>query len=198
MESNNYGENSGVIAGEINGPVEINQHYHEKKRRLPSLLPQFIERLANLVNVQEETENGHLNTQSYDIEEKIEHNHLIAYKDIVEDYGSYYYTCEKAFEYIDSNNYGSKKRILRNISEIYKEIKRSLIIENDPTIVLIDLIRINSDKIINQVKKEIKIRFEVSYTTENIFDDDLDFCLSVFVCYAFCECKILERPKKLC
>lgn len=195
MESKNYGENSGVVASNINGPVQVNQNYYEKKRRLPSLLPKFIERLAELVNTEENVENGALNTQPYDINDKINHNNLIAYKDLVDDYGSYYYTCERAFEIINSSiKHGSKTSILRNISEIYKEKKRILILENKVNPVPIDLIRLNADKLIDQVRKEVKERIENAYTDEDIFDDDIDFCLSVFLCYAFCECKILEKP----
>ena len=117
LVNSNSGTNSGVIAKEINGPVNINVGNHIKK--LPSIMPKFIEILAELVDEDEE----HIIFKDkkniydiYDIDGKVSYNNLFKYRDIVDDYGEYYYVCNTALDNVNLAYKSGKKKILRDIS----------------------------------------------------------------------------------
>ena len=57
-----------------------------------------------------------------------------------------------------------------------------------------EIIRENSDRIIDMVKEQILQVVQSSREMDSIFLEDLDLCLACFTCYCFMECKILEKP----
>ena len=195
MVNSNSGTNSGVIAKEINGPVNINVGNHIKK--LPSIMPKFIEILAELVDEDEE----HIIFKDkkniydiYDIDGKVSYNNLFKYRDIVDDYGEYYYVCNTALDNVNLAYKSGKKKILRDISEMYKFEKRKLLEGCDKRENIQDIIKENSDSIIDNIKKALIEKIRISYNEENLLEEDLNYCASIFVCYCFVECKILEKP----
>ena len=195
MVNSNSGTNSGVIAKEINGPVNINVGNHIKK--LPSIMPKFIEILAELVDEDEE----HIIFKDkkniydiYDIDGKVSYNNLFKYRDIVDDYGEYYYVCNTALDNVNLAYKSGKKKILRDISEMYKFEKRKLLEGCDKRENIQDIIKENSDSIIDNIKKALIEKIIISYNEENLLEEDLNYCASIFVCYCFVECKILEKP----
>nr|DAM13553.1 MAG TPA: hypothetical protein [Caudoviricetes sp.] len=193
MAPENRGNNYGAMAGNINAPVKIYNNI-EAKKRLHSLMPTFIEILAQITNTENPPSDSTV-PLSYKIEDKIEYNQLLKYKSLVDEYGNYYLVCENAFIALDNIKNFSKERILKSISEKYKAEKRSLLSFNhNQEISEIDLIRNNSDYIIDQIISKIKEEIMINYNEEDIVFEDVEFCLPVFICYAFVECKILERP----
>lgn len=195
LVNSNSGTNSGVIAKEINGPVNINVGNHIKK--LPSIMPKFIEILAELVDEDEE----HIIFKDkkniydiYDIDGKVSYNNLFKYRDIVDDYGEYYYVCNTALDNVNLAYKSGKKKILRDISEMYKFEKRKLLEGCDKRENIQDIIKENSDSIIDNIKKALIEKIRISYNEENLLEEDLNYCASIFVCYCFVECKILEKP----
>ena len=145
LVNSNSGTNSGVIAKEINGPVNINVGNHIKK--LPSIMPKFIEILAELVDEDEE----HIIFKDkkniydiYDIDGKVSYNNLFKYRDIVDDYGEYYYVCNTALDNVNLAYKSGKKKILRDISEMYKFEKRKLLEGCDKRENIQDIIKENS------------------------------------------------------
>lgn len=194
MENNNYSENRGVMARDINGPVTINNMYGNMKR-LPALMPKFIEKLAELVGDNRYITDT-IDVDIYDIEDKIEYNELKLYKDIVDDYGEYHYVCNLALKSINTVCRSAENKILREVSEMYKSEKRNLIymISNQGS--KMDVIRKNSDMIIDNIKGKLIEKIRSSYSEECIYEEDLELCSSIFVCYCFVKCKILEKPRK--
>lgn len=195
LVNNNSGTNSGVIASEINGSVNINVGNHIRK--LPSIMPKFIEILAELVDEDEDHTIFKYKKNIYDIYDidgKIRYNNLFKYRDIVDDYGEYYYVCNTALDNVNQAYKSGKKKILRDISEMYKYEKRTLLVGCDDIENIQEAIRENSDSIIDNIKEELIKKIRISYNEENFLEEDLNYCASIFVCYCFVECKILEKP----
>lgn len=195
LVNSNSGTNSGVIASEINGAININVGDNIKK--LPSIMPKFIEILAELVDEDED----HLILKDkkniydiYDIDGKVNYNNLFRYKDIVDDYGEYYHVCNTALDNVNLAYRSGKKKILRDISEMYKCEKRALLEGCNKREDIQGIIKENSDSIIDNIRKELIEKIRISYNEENLLEEDLNYCASIFVCYCFVECKILERP----
>lgn len=156
----NPGQNDGVIAGVVNG--DITYIHSTPANKYASLIPTLIEKLADLVNItDEEMERAYKISPSelitYDIDGKIEYNDVIKYKDLIKEYSLYGSICEQAFNIIDNNDMGIKRRILDSISLLYKKFKGQLLLENRTSVLAeIDIIRMNADKIIDYVKETLE------------------------------------------
>ncbi|KHL97006.1 hypothetical protein QW71_03550 [Paenibacillus sp. IHB B 3415] len=195
----NPGQNDGVIAGVVHG--DITYIHPTPANKYASLIPVLIEKLADLVNItDEEMERTYKISPSelitYGIDEKIEYNDVIKYKDLIKEYSLYGNICEHAFNIIDNNDMGVKRRILNSISLHYKDFKGQLLLENKTSeIADIDIIRMNADKIIDYVKEVLEKRILEDGSKDRLFVEDIDMGLIRIICYSFVECKILEKPK---
>lgn len=202
----NQGENQGVLANEIHGQVDNRRSYNiilperENQRKLPSLIPQIVEALADLTVLSEEEIDkiykvNKEDLTSYDIPKKITHNNLIQYKDVIEEYSQYGRICEEAFNIVDNSVMGSKGKILRDIRHLYRKFKGQLLRKNQYSqLIEMDIIRQNADLIIDLIKDELEVRILADGNT-NILVEDLEDGLIRILCYSFVECKILERPR---
>lgn len=181
------------MAETFNGLVNIH-NYIENKKRLHSLMPKFIEILAyNVISTEPETPSNI--PSSYEIPDKIKHNGLEKYRSLVDDYGNYYAICENSFKALEHVVTFPKERILISISEKYRKIKRELLhLYCKESNSEMDVIRKYSDYIIDEISDKIKEDIRLNCKEENITEEDLDYCIPIFLCYAFVECKILERP----
>ena len=59
----------------------------------------------------------------------------------------------------------------------------------------IETIRDNADKIIEKVENILRNRIE-QQVNENLTQEEIDIGLLIIICYAFSECKILDKPKR--
>ncbi|ACQ54259.1 portal protein [Clostridium botulinum] len=208
----NSGDNTGTIAGAIEGNVITNNSQNmsintviinskNKTKKLHSLIPILVEKLSEITNIPEEEmdklykiDDDRLKT--YKIPDKILYNNIIKYKDIINEYSQYCGICEKAFNIIDNNNIGIKNKILKNINLIYKKEKgQFLLLYKDIESDEMKDIRGISDAIIDKIKDELECRIVQDDNAENILVEDIDIGLTRIICYAFVECKILERPR---
>lgn len=195
MTIKNNGDNNGVIAKKVTGPINIYNNFKETKK-ISSLLPNFIEILSDIYLKSTDPSNNDGIPIQYNIEDKIEYNNLIRYKYIVEDYGLYYTICSTALNIVDNNKIGSKKKILNSIREYYREEKRDLLSRHNFETIEIDIIRANADSIIDAIKSKLEKTIYKYYNNEKLDYEDIAICCPIFICYAFAECKILERPPK--
>ena len=83
-----------------------------------------------------------------------------------------------------------KEKLLSVIKDTYLRIKGKYILNSDNAI---ELIRQNSDNIIDDVYDELYSKME-SY---NLFDEDLILGIRLIMVDAFIRCKILEEPPKV-
>lgn len=159
-----------------------------------SELLNYIKTLSQLIDNTPSTDLKKQTMIPFDIDDKIKYNNLVEYQSIVEDYGEYYSICDGAFNCLDDGIFLKKNKILGYVSELYREEKRQLIKQN-PNIDIIETIQNNSDTIISNIIKKI-VSFIMDKDNNCILShEDIIFCTPYFVCYAFGECKILERPK---
>lgn len=207
----NSGDNTGIIAGVINGDVTNNSfqntfnttviHQQNHTKKLHSLIPIIVEKLAEITNISEEEMDNlykidEERLRAYKIPKKISYNNIIKYKDIIDEYSQYCGICEEAFNIIDNNSIGIKNKILSNITLLYKKEKGQLLLTyKDTESDEMNLIRENSDAIIDKIKDELEYRILEDDNAENILVEDIDIGLARIICYAFVECKILEKPR---
>ena len=193
MSVDNKGTNTGVVAGAIYGSVTVNNNMN----RIPSLVTKLVEALAMLVAEGEEKYRiSSKDLETYEIPNKIDYNSIIKYKRIIEENSVYHPLCDAALNIVDDYDTMAKARILKNIFEIYKGYKNELLLtKKDESVRDIDIIRLNADRIIDHVFEVLKERIIAGYSNEKIVREDIDEGLPIIVCYAFIECKILEKPE---
>lgn len=194
--ASNSGKNSGVIANKINQLTLIQQ---PEKRSCDSLIVKIIEKLAESNNLSDDQLFYKLTPdqlEGYDIKEKIQYNNVIKYKDIIDEYSQYRNICDEAFNIVDNNNIGLKNKLLRNINLLYKECKGEIRkCYTNTKLNEVDIIRENSDNIIDNVKSKLEQKILSNSNEKDLFVEDIDIGLAKIICYAFVECKILEKPR---
>ena len=176
----------GVNTGTIN--YTINQAV-----RLPSLIAPVVVAMADFDESIEET-----NAQpkvAFQVEEKIEHNCVIKYKSIIEDYSIFYSQCEEVLDIYDNTKMGAKAKILRCVKNWYSEAKGEFLkINKQSKKSEIELIRENADFLIDKVKDRIYAAVQEN-ANETAYIEDVEIGVVCFVCFCFMACKILEKPK---
>ncbi len=190
MSTNNL-NNKGQVQGDMIG-TQVNNYFEKKYSKIPSILTELIKQLAS---IDEEDENNDVDVSPYNPEEKIEFNHVIKYKEILMEYTKFYINCDNILNSIDNYNPGRKNKILKSVKIIYDktvgEIMLSHIKANR-----IEIVRNNSDMIIELVERELRQRIENDSISESLTQEDVDIGLLIFICYAFNKCKVLEKPDK--
>lgn len=199
----NSGANDGIIAGEIHGDVDNRRTYYinvPNNKKLPSIITKVVEALAQLAIMSEEEIDIRYKVdakdlRAYKIPEKITQNHVVKHKATILEYSHYGRMCDEAFNIVDNNLMGSKSKVLRDIQQLYRDCKGQLLLENDcDSGDEMEIIRKHSDSIIEMVRDELKERI-LNDDSESFFYEDLNDGLIRVVCYAFIECKILEKPQ---
>lgn len=190
----NSGENLGTIAGCINGDVYNNCTINNPIRKVPpSIINKLIEQLAE---ISADCEDEHIG-EPFEIDEKITYNNLIVYKYVLDEiYASAWYNCESAIRILDNNKYGSKNKVLQRVNTSYLQAKGEIIAQyRQSNKSDIEIIRENADTLIKMVADELEQHILRAYRDEQIFDEDIMIGIIYIVCYAFGECKILEKPR---
>jgi hypothetical protein len=121
-------------------------------------------------------------------EDKILYNNIIRFKPIIEEYSVYQGKLNKIYQEIEREGSTKKEYVLQNIKTIYLKEKGNY--KN------IEDIRLNADKIIENIENEIWSFIENS--TNTITDlpfDAIQISLYVILVDAFMRCNILEEPK---
>jgi len=195
----NSGTNDGVLAGTINDGVHM--HYGDTVKRIPTILPKFIEILA--VGSRKSKAQPVEDFMAYEIEEKIEYNQILIYEEIINEHYPYYYICEIAFTSMEEIEMYTKRNILHDVNTFYKNVKKDFLIKKKSEGFHItasnmkELLFENADEILDTVKNRLLIRIQDGYESEEFTQEELDLCLNIFISYSFGECKILEKvPKK--
>lgn len=187
----NSGENSGVMIANNTGNINFNI---QKVVKMPSLISNLIKLLGN-VCIEEEYSAGNASTLEFKPDDKIEYNGVVAYKDIIREYAAYYLTCDSYLNVYDDSNIRGKAKILKCVHTWYLRAKGQVLLENRDTCKSeMEIIRVNSDRIIDMVKDRILTIVEQSGEMNTIYQEDLELGIECFICYCFMECKILEKP----
>lgn len=175
--------------------VHINQVAPNFQRR-PALISQVVKRLSSLSLLDEAPSNQleHI----YNIDAKLEYNHVFKYRPLIEEYGEYGNNVIKILNTIDQEKIGSERKILRLINDFYKECignLRRIESYSEQKREIIEVIRSNSDQIIEDVINKIIDVINNSSNGQDMDEEDLIFGVKYIVGHAFIECKVLERPQ---
>ncbi|MEK3980638.1 hypothetical protein MKY37_16550 [Psychrobacillus sp. FSL K6-2836] len=79
--ASNTGENRGVMADTINGPVTF--IYDSREKKVPTLLPKLIAALAKMDFKQKKDFRKIEKNNAYTIEDKIDHNQVDSYEEVI-------------------------------------------------------------------------------------------------------------------
>lgn len=187
----NSGDNQGLIIGQNTGNITVSL---QKAVKIPSLISTVVKSLGVVCST-EDFQTSNANPQEFKPDEKIEYNCVIRYRDIIKEFSAYYSICEKYLNAYDDSNIRGKAKILRCVHLWYLDAKGEVLAENkDSDKSEIELVRQNSDRIIEVVKNKIYQTVENSNEIDTMYIEDLELGIACFTCFCFMECKILEKP----
>lgn len=187
----NSGNNSGVMVGNNYGIISINS---QNMLKIPSLISSLVKLLGNECYEKEYTNNTS-SIQDFKPDEKIEYNAVIKYREIIKEYSIYYVTCNNYLNTYDDSHIGGKAKILKCIHTWYLGAKGDVLLEKKESGKKeMDIVRENSDRIIDMVKEHIIRIVHESREIETTYQEEIELGITCFICYCFMECKILEKP----
>lgn len=134
-------------------------------------------------------------TSPYRPEDKIIYNNVLAFKPIIDEYGTYSTQIDILYEQFEDEQPLFKKKIFKYFRTKYILKKQMLMINNKP-LTEIEIIRNNSDEILRSVFEEFKTDL-LKANNLTIMVEDLDYCALALTCHAFFNCKILEKPPQV-
>lgn len=187
----NSGENFGVMVGSNNGDIYVNL---QKAVKIPSLISNLVKLLGNAC-IEEEYSASVTNTHEFKPDDKIEYNGVIVYRDIIKEFAAYYLTCDSYLNAYDDSHIRGKAKILKCVHMWYLHAKGQVLSNNKESGKNeMDVVRENSDRIIDMVKDRILRVVQESGEVESTYQEDMELGIACFTCYCFMECKILEKP----
>ncbi|MGB8193823.1 MAG: hypothetical protein WCF67_17960 [Chitinophagaceae bacterium] len=133
-----------------------------------------------------------------EIEEKIQYNNVVRYKEIINSsYSENGFFLDSAYEALDFDVPGRKKKFLKYINILYLESLGEYI-KNNPNNDRISVIRNNSDNIITMVINKLLLRLASNNTLiEHLSIESIEHSIIVIVTHAFVDCKVLENPNTI-
>nr|WP_282556505.1 hypothetical protein [Providencia alcalifaciens] len=171
--------------------------------RSPSIFMNLVEIIASMENFQNHSLPDDFTT--YDIEEKIDFNEVIKYRSRIEDFYLYNNMIEKSYQALNEKMPAAKEKALNRINQYYIDYIGDLEIENKENLKKIEckiekrkfflqIIKDNSDKIINYVIENVKKTCISSLNCTKVSIEEIEMHASYIVFHAFVECKVLEKP----
>ena len=186
---------SNKISQKINGDNNVQiaiENFSANVTQISSILAEALPKVSDLLSKQgDDSQND---TLPYEIEDKIEHNHVQTFRSIIDEYGEYGIQIDTIYDEYDDNVPGFKKKVFRYFSTKYALKKEQLLSKNNGEDQL-EVIRSNSDSILRETFNEFRDDLKNSDNL-NISIEEIDACALAVVCHAFISCKILEKPKK--
>lgn len=191
LQLENNGNNHGTMVGVNNGT--INNVTLTNIARLPSIISSIIKSIIDKLpeNLQD---SNILSMAPFTIEGKLDFNNVIKYREIINDSSVYYDMCNRILDVYDDSNLGGKEKILKTVHQLYLEEKGDILRKHCDSKSPQEVIRSNSDVLIDAVKVKISEMIRNDLGTTGVYEEELLLGLTCFICYCFMECKILERP----
>lgn len=190
IDLENNGDNQGVMVGVNTGTILMTLN---QTKKIPSLISIVVKALG--LSCTEFNDPVSLSMlDEYKPDDKLEYNSVYRYKYVIKEFSTYYLHCDNILNIYDDSNMGSKARILKCVHTWYLEEKGKILYTlRDPKKDEIEIIKENSDNLIDKVKSRIIDIIEKS-DIEDFCGEDLEIGIACFICYCFMECKILEKP----
>ncbi|MBI6557234.1 hypothetical protein J1G33_22125 [Pseudomonas sp. P867] len=130
------------------------------------------------------------------VDEKIEHNNVSVYSEVIIDNVGYMELIESLILTIDDEEPGAQKRFLYAINQKYKVARRELFMRQSVRPVTaeqkLNVIRMGSDELILRVSELI---VDIKTGFHGVPSELIEWARQLIVCYGFIHCKILEPPQ---
>lgn len=169
--------------------------------RSPSIFMELVSILAILPGQDNLSEDY----QTYDIESKIDYNDVIKHREKIECYYAYVSMIDNAYQTLCENSASAKETALTNINSCYKNCVGDLLVRHkhllskknrdERNVIRAELIRNNSDAIIDCVIEHVKNTCINSLTATQCSIEEIENHSELIVFHAFVECKVLEKPE---
>lgn len=186
----NSGNNQGLIIAENKGNIEVSIN---NVVRIPSLISAVVKSLGEVCSNDDIESN--FDSKEFKPDEKIEYNCVFKYKDIIKNFSAYYSVCEEYLNAYDDSNMRGKAKILNCVYLWYMKAKGIVLLENKDIVKKdIDIIRQNSDRLIDMVQDKIFEIVKAASGIDAMYIEDMELGVTCFTCYCFMKCKILEKP----
>lgn len=186
----NSGNNQGLIVAENKGNIEVSI---KNAVRIPSLISTVVKSLGEVCS-NDDIEST-FDSKEFKPDEKIGYNCVFKYKDIIKYFSAYYSVCEEYLNAYDDSNMRGKAKILNCVYLWYMKAKGSVLLESKSIGKKdMDIIRQNSDRLIDMVQDKIYETVKAANEIDAMFIEDMELGVACFTCYCFMECKILEKP----
>lgn len=186
---NNSGINNGPIIGQVNGDFVYSP---QEAVKIPSLISTIVKSLGDLCS---NDDGSSADLQKFKPDEKIDYNCVIKYREIIINFSAFYNTCEDFLNSYDDSNIRGKAKILNCVHLCYMEAKGTILSANKNSGKSdIEIIRENSDKLIEMVRDEIYNIINASTAVETMCIEEMKLGVTCFTCFCFMKCKILEKP----
>lgn len=122
------------------------------------------------------------NINSFEIDQKIDFNNLIASKEIINDYKYSHHIVDKIYSEFDKSGYNKSISVLNTIKGEY--------INNSS--------KLTGDELFNLIISNISDRILKSTNFEKIPQEEMEMCVGILVVDAFIRCKIFKNPNDYC
>ncbi|MBF8731122.1 hypothetical protein ACF8Q9_11385 [Pseudomonas sp. TYF_15] len=130
------------------------------------------------------------------VDEKIEHNNVTVYSEVIIDNVGYMELIESLILTIDNEEPGAQKRFLYAINQKYKIARRELFMRQTEKPATdeqrLSVVRLGSDELILKVSELI---VDIKTGFHGIPSELVEWARQLIVCYGFINCKILEPPQ---
>lgn len=137
--------------------------------------------------------------EEYDIDEKLDHNKVNKYYELITDYTEYFLVVENAYQAVSEVRSNARESIMRAINIKYREfvgeIIKSLQIDPKDVSARNAAIQENSDALIEKVIGYVSDVCLKGMNSEKVSIEDVHSHSAFIVFHAFVECKVLEKPK---
>ncbi|MDP8208045.1 MAG: hypothetical protein P9L92_15380 [Candidatus Electryonea clarkiae] len=156
----------------------------------PSLLNMVIGAISD-IELDSEEETSSANIEAFEIDAKISYNDIKRNKALIDEYKVFYTKVNSLYQILEEQGSFRKENLLRNIRNIYIQIKGKYI-KNDVN--PMQIIRDNADNIIEDVQDKL---LNMAEERTSNYSEDISFGVSIIMVDAFMRCKILEEPPAL-
>ena len=149
------------------------------QQRVKSLLPMVIKALCTY----NDNENfvSFDGTKAFEINQKIEFNHLKESEELIHKWAPYEGIMMKIYNEFDQSGHLKSKAILMKINRKYRQLRQE--IQNEDELFFSIIKSFNDEMIYNQ-----------ELVNDNISEEELEICIEIIVVDAFMRCKIFKNP----
>jgi len=165
--------------------IHESNYLNQRINNNPSMLKNAINAISN-ISLDGIDKSESLN--AYNPKVKLSYNQVKANFSLIQEYKVYHERINILYDELEAQGSIKKEKLLYNIEQLYLKIKGKYVLDSE---VPIEIIRQNSDNIINDIFDELYLRLENS----NFFDEDIILGIRLIMVDAFIRCKILEEPK---